>query len=428
MKTLISVIILVVSLTSGAQAIEYWGPQCRRKNVFPFVTCESKCFSYYPNFGSGCSQKAQFGCEYKKCSSSSYRCALNPAVEKDNPCPNGEVPVKSINLTSFVDFNLAINLRGYSTDVVLLIDTSSSTRPHLKAIKNELSSFVRQLNGSAKVGVAVYGSEESYDESGLSVLSAVTDYVDPALEALESIPETVDGTRTTITALKTLSSSVAGLNLRGNKRIIVLIGDRPGREPDCRNGYNRDMVLPSSTMISVSLGSDGLNSALPAPSACMNGSYYDPSPIAVGQARDIVNRTNGEVVEIVTAASLLWAVDTVRRRPVYWYNRPPGSNIRVSSASFPLYRGPYTPPVQRYSNGCGNKVYLRTSGLPAFISAPAEVTASVHVALPKGVCIHGPFTCEIRVVEIRRGGEYPSSWSIPFEHFEVIKIHGCQGI
>ncbi|KAI0561413.1 von Willebrand factor A-like protein [Gracilaria domingensis] len=403
--------------------------------TFPFVSCEPQCATYSLDVHRQCQSKQQFGCLYRRCSAHNFQCVLNPEVSSSNDCPDGEVQVRQVTLRpNFpVEFDLAVNIKGFDLDVVLLIDASESAKPRLNAVKNELSSFVRQLNGTAHVGVAVYGGEDSFDEEGMQVLSPAEENVQSALDALENIPTFPDGVRTTLTALSSIQRYPNPLSLRLWRTIVVLIGDTAGREPECSLQMDRDRISGTLfdfsngiSVIPASLDEPGLDGALPPIQPCAN-SYLptEAQPVAAGQASKIAEDTGGEVVSSITATVLLGAIDSVRRNPNRAHQTRPGAEIYISTASVVPVNLPYYEVVEPI-NGCEDKVIVTTTGIPEdFVSEPAHFTGKVKLDLPAGICQRGPFSCTIRVMDHERGHETMSHWSRPMTYYKKISVRAC---
>eukprot|EP00737_Agarophyton_chilense_P004028 gb/GEZJ01004888.1/.p1 GENE.gb/GEZJ01004888.1/~~gb/GEZJ01004888.1/.p1 ORF type:complete len:491 (-),score=41.49 gb/GEZJ01004888.1/:110-1402(-) len=426
----ISIVFTFISLSILSIASAY-GPTCRSKNIFPHVSCEPQCAPYSYNTQVKCRKNEQFGCSYERCSGMNFQCSLNQTTENNNPCPNGEVPVENVSLQHYhpVEVNLAINLRGYPLHVLLLIDASAPSS-QINALKPEMVSLLRKLEGTAEVSVAIYGAEQEFDSSGYSVLAAKSDDVTQAIQALDGIPQKADGARTTLTALRSLVHN--GI-LRASKDVVLLIGDTPGREPECGVGFDRIQtanelysVHTGAVLLPVSIGTPGLDGALPAPEACPN-SYIETKPIDENQASYIASHTQGEVIETVTADEMLQAIDRARRKDGRIHQRPPGSYISVSTARFPNIVGPFTVPeqFQTYSNGCEERVIATLTGVSGFVSAPAQTNAKLKLDLPLTACLEGPFSCEVRIVERQQGYEAMSVWYRPLVIYEIITVSAC---
>ncbi|KAI0563491.1 von Willebrand factor A-like protein [Gracilaria domingensis] len=381
----------------------------------------------------------QFGCLYRRCSEQNFQCALHSQIASNNSCPNEEVQVRKVTLRpNFpVEFDLAVKLKGVDLDVVLLIDASESTKPKLDAMKNELISFVQQLNGTANVGVVVYGGENSFDEKGMTILSKAEGDIRSALNALENIPSFPDGPRTSLTALLSIQRYAQELLLRRRRTIIVLIGDTPGREPECSNQLGRDTVSEylasfihdKFSVISVSLGTPGLDAALPPIPSCANDSVpADPQGVEPGQASKIAQETDGEVVQSITATAFLRAVDIVRRKPNRGYQNRPGARIFISTETWnppPGYLISY-PWAEPRLAGCDDKVIVNVTGISEYVSEPAQTTGKVKLDLPYGICQSGPFNCTIRLVDIVRGYESLSHWPIAQPiYYKDIAVQAC---
>ncbi|KAI0560257.1 von Willebrand factor A-like protein [Gracilaria domingensis] len=380
-----------------------------------------------------CQSKRQFGCLYRRCSTENFQCALNPQAASSNSCPNGEVRVREVRLRpNFpVEFNVAWNLKGVDLDVVLLIDASESTKPRLDAVKNQLSSFVRQLNGTAKVAVAAYGGEDSFDEKGLQVLSAAEEDVQSALSALENIPTFPDGVRTTLTALRSIQRYRSDLSLRGWRTIVVLIGDTPGREPECSLGFDRDEVSRSLfgftsgiSVIPASLGGAGLDGDLAPVQPCANGlGPTEPQEVAAGQASMIAEQTNGEVVSYISAYILWGAVDRVRRKRNRAHQSRPGADFYVVDTEVvdPLHM----PPPDRMQQRCAFKMRVSTLNLPIFESSPSQNTGLVRLELHPGICQRGPFNCSLSLIDHVTGDESLSHPGSSTTLYKNILVRGC---
>ncbi|KAI0559379.1 von Willebrand factor A-like protein [Gracilaria domingensis] len=435
--------LLLLALLSSALAFGPYGPICRDLSIFPYISCQSPCAPHSQENLSKCRQKAQFGCHYQRCFRTNLECSLDPVAEQNNPCPNGEVQVRNVTLQRHrpVEFDVAVNLRGYTLGVLLLID-ASAPRSQLNAIKPELVSLLRKLDGTAKVSVAIYGAEQEFDSSGYSLLAAASDDINPAIQALDNIPQKAEGPRTTLTALTSLTTG--SFYIGGFKGVTILIGNAPGREPECSFGIDRvqtayDMFTPYTGMVvlPVSLGTPGLDAALPAPDVatperCSN-MFIEPHSVAEGQASYLAAQTQGEVIEIITADEIFQAIDRARRTPGTTHQNPPGSTISVSTARFPSHVGPYPwysvpPQSQTYSNGCEERVAATLRGVSGFVSAPAEKSGKVRLELPTVACRSGPFSCEVRIVERVQGEEMVSHNShrvMPVVKYNVIKINAC---
>ncbi|KAI0563521.1 von Willebrand factor A-like protein [Gracilaria domingensis] len=394
--------------------------------TFPFVSCEPQCAAYSLDVHKQCQSKGQFGCLYRRCSTENFQCALNPQAASSNSCPNGDVLVQEVRLRpNFpVEFNIAWNLKGVDLDVVLLIDASESTKPRLDAVKNELSSFVTQLNGTAKVAVAAYGGEDSFDEKGLQVLSPAEEDVQPALDALENIPTFPDGVRTTLTALSSIQRYRSDLSLQGWRTIVVLIGDTPGREPECSLEFDRDEVARSLfgftsgiSVIPASLGGPGLDGDLAPVQPCANGlGPTEPQEVAAGQASKIAERTEGEVVSSITATNLWEAVDRVRRKPNRSHQSRPGSVFSIADTQnvLPSYM----------LQTCTSKMNVITTNIPDFVSAPSQITGKVRLELKPGICQRGPFNCSLTIGDRVTGNEGVSHY-FHIRYYKNIQVRGC---
>ncbi|KAI0566318.1 von Willebrand factor A-like protein [Gracilaria domingensis] len=358
---------------------------------------------------------------------------MSSELEANNPCPHGEIPANNVNLTYDhpVPINLRISPYAPTVDVILLIDATASVKPHLQAIKPELISFLNNIEDGMGVGVAVYGAEQFFDSSGKSILSAVDADVNKAIQALDRIPEYADGPRTTLRALEELKGSDMGT--RGRRQIVFLIGDSPGREPECGSSMTRDTVAwdifgysSSVSVIPISVGQPGLDAGLPEPPTCPNNEYVNTAPIAQGQATFFASNTAGVVIDTVTAETLASALDTVRRNPLMPSAQPPGSSIGVTTARLPIYSGPYTPPFQAYTNGCEDAVLVDVNGIPDFISAPNVVNATITLRLKPGVCGRGVRRpCEVRIREHVNTAQPPNVWNRPLIRDEIIYVHAC---
>ncbi|CAN8068278.1 unnamed protein product [Agarophyton chilense] len=411
-----------------------YGPQCWDRRTFPYIQCEGECHPYNLRIHRGCQQQRQFGCHYARCEGRNhFTCALTPEAAAQTNCEYGQIYVKSVSLQQNrpVDFQLAVNLPGRDIDVVLLIDASSSTRPRLNAVKNQLVSFVRQLSGRARVAVAIYGGEDSFDETGMKVLSAASEDVQLALNALESIPTFPDGVRTTLTALHSVVTSQE-LSLLRERSMIVLLGDTPGREPECRYQLSRSAIsnelygfTSGFSVIPVSLGGVGLDAALAPISPCSNGyGSQDPQPVAAGQASNLAEQTKGEVIQSITTSNLFDAVDRVRRNPARTHQAKPGAEIYISTASVEPVNQPYYPRQERI-NGCGDRITTSVTGVPRYVSEPFLNTGSLRLALAQGACRRGGFECQIRIMDHVRGYESMSHWSRPIVNYKKISIRAC---
>ncbi|CAN8066706.1 unnamed protein product [Agarophyton chilense] len=411
-----------------------YGPKCRDRRTFPYVSCEPQCAPYSENVHRLCQTKQQFGCLYRKCSQNNFQCSLTPETAAASECPNGDIQVRTVTLRpNFpVEFDLSVNVPAVDLDVVLLLDASESARARLNAVKSELLSFVRQLEGTAHIGVAIYGGEQSFDEKGIQVLSAAKEDVQSALTALENIPTFPDSPRTTLTALHSVQNSGAALSLRRWRTIVVLVGNTPGREPECGALFDRNSIPISLysnsdgiSVIPANLGEPGLDAILPPMQQCSNGfGPSEPQAVEAGQASKIAEKTQGEVINSVRADVLIDAVDRVRRRPNRTHQRKAGAQISISTASVEPVNRPYYPRRERVI-GCEDKVIVSSTGVPQFVSEPSRITGKVKLELPTGICQRGPFSCTIRVIDQVQGHEVMSHWSQPIVNEKKISIQAC---
>ncbi|PXF40625.1 hypothetical protein BWQ96_09656 [Gracilariopsis chorda] len=329
-----------------------------------------------------------------------------------------------------IDISLDINVPGDTQDIVMLVDASQSTRAKLNNVKEQLKSFVRTLGDVGNVSVAFYGGESDMGETGYSVALKATSDVNRAAEALDNIPIVADGPRTSITAMWSIMQHQDGtipLGLFANRRIIVLVGDTPGREPECRHGIKSDRMSFSSQrtrVMVVNLASPGLNAALPAPAAC---GYITSAAIPEGQGTRLADTSEGELISQVTSSKLRESILKLRMNAANGLHGK-GSHISVLSKTYTYTE--YTCPSSFCARtittkGCDDRVIIRKSNIPDFAHGPVQMTGKISLSLPAGICQRGPFYCEVEVKERLERFSY-SHWSLPQRHTHLIGVKACQ--
>ncbi|KAI0566568.1 von Willebrand factor A-like protein [Gracilaria domingensis] len=331
-------------------------------------------------------------------------------------------------------------------DIILLIDASSSAKTALDSVKDDLIKFVRNVTSTYNVGIGIYGSEEKFDASGFSVLQTMTSNAENAVQALQNIPVFPDGPRTSIQALSALlgERNVPGASEKfgflSRERAFILVGNSPGREIPCdapyftdiRQSLSRDPIPPFTThrIMTASIGTPGLNSALPS-LHCDN--YNIPEardPIAEGQAAAISD-PDGEVQTPLTFDKLYATFDRNRRLPFGGYAPAPGEawgrrvwvTQNTTGREFPFFQMPFPVPQ---SDGCNERVRL-TTPVPWAVphQIPTDQVGKIRLSLAPGGCSNGRFTCEV-VIKDSRVGHFssPSSFlSILDGHVHIVKVN-----
>ncbi|KAI0564332.1 von Willebrand factor type A protein [Gracilaria domingensis] len=315
-------------------------------------------------------------------------------------------------------------------DAIFLIDASNSTRNALHAVKPQLIQLLRNVSQTYNVGVGIYGSEQSFDARGFSVIQTVTSNVEEAVQALDNIPLLPDGPRSSMQALATLvgvrtvTGAVESFGFRSRNKMFILVGDTPGREVPCDASFytNIRQMLRIGNIAAVSIGSPGLNAALP-PLHCESSAIPEArAPIQEGQAADMIH---GEVVHPpVTFEALFRAYDQSRRFP------PPrgffpnyGRNVWVTqnatTSRFGFFQMPVPLPL---SDGCNERVQLSTPvPWPQPLQVPTQEMGTVRLSVEPLACRNGSFTCEVVIKDARRGQfSTPSSPRLD-GHVHVVK-------
>lgn len=384
-------------------ACAQYGPSCRGKTAFAFVTCGTQC---------------------------------KPGI--NTPCPNQEIPVTQIDIAPNKPavFNLGVKVQGFPLDVVFIIDGSPSMRPRLSSIKNEMVKLFRKIGkdlpspqGPPRIGVVAYGGETSFDKTGYRMIQKLTENVDQAVEALDRIPITLDAPRSTLAALNTLSRDGRQLlgGLRGPRSVFVLIGDKAGREPNCMYSSSRDSTegyLRSSeiSLVAVNMGEPGLDAALPPVQPCKPGD--SAAPVPANQASDLASKTFGASLNGFNAIKLWEVIDKTRRRDAFPY--PPRSFISISKFISSV-RSPIGPPPPPPYTGCKERVTITTERPLGLLSGPTNFDTKVTVATAPGACDNGTFTCNIQVLDSRvysaMGGNLGGHGPVVF--FDTIAVNAC---
>lgn len=407
--------------------LSYSQPICRGKNVFAFQACETQCQSFSDQESERCASLQQFGCELKSCGRRAIQCLLTA----DTPCPNSEIPVTSVNITQTkaVEFNLAVLIRGFPLEVVFLIDGSPSMREPLRNIRNELNEVFGQIindlpsNGARpRIAIAAYGGEGSFDSTGYKAVQKSTGSLDEAVSALDRIPTSVDGPRSTIAALFSISDFSAReiLGLEASRQVFVVIGDKTGRETDCVSRFSRDntgraVVDRSGPLIMVSVGNPGLNAAIDPVPPCP-GETNSP-PISSGQGTALATSGRGTFLNGFNANQVWDAIDRARRSPPSGNSNVPTSEISVNTANARRSCQFCPLPPQR---GCLDRVRVSTTRELGRFTGPTKFDTKVTLELAPGVCDSGSFSCEVQVLETRffgRGRFTPVR--------DIIKVNAC---
>ena len=413
---------------------------CRSRPVFPFITCDTPCTPTTPEARSQCSAKLQFGCRYSQCSANSSRCRLAPSVSSTNDCANDEILVTRIALNPgrSVDFNLAFNIRGIAIDVVILLDASASSRASVNSIKPALTSFIRRLGGVSDVGMTVFGGEQSFNETGFQLVQPVTPDVNATISALDNLPTVPDGPRSTLQALQGLISNARFFNFSARRRIIILVGDTPGRDLPCdsfraidfrANVVNRLSSFDSSTaVIAINAGSPGLDAGLP-PLGCDNFNVLEAvAPVSPGQASFLATRTGGELITDVSGDTLFNVFDRVRGiRPNGFFAERWGRVVNIipesTLSAFPFFQQPVPPPL---TDGCNDRVKVSIPGpIPELLKFPTDVISKVRLELADGVCKNGSFICDVTIKDFRVGFPRTGSSNLADGNVQIIKIVAC---
>lgn len=399
--------------------------------TYPYVNAQTECEPYSIEKAAQCQKFKQFGFEYRPCLHPNFRCRLSESIAATNPCPDNQVMVNNITLRQNfpVDINLNIQIPGETQDIIMLVDASQSTRARLNNVKEELKAFVRTLGDIGNVSVAYYGGETDMSRKGYSVVLKATADVNRAAEALDNIPIVSNGTRSSISAIYAIATRNDGavpLGLFAKRRIVVLVGDTPGREPDCQYSVESDSMSlrdRKTRVMVVNLASPGLNAALPPPKACKGRTL----PIAAGQGTRLANFSEGDEISEVTSARLRKSVLKLRKNAAKGLLGK-GSHISVNSKTYTYteYYGPCSMCKRTITTkGCDERVILRTSNIPEFAHGPIQVTGRISLSLPVGICQKGPFYCEVEIIETLEQCCH-TQWSMHRRERHLIGVRACQ--
>ncbi|KAI0562425.1 hypothetical protein FGB62_60g011 [Gracilaria domingensis] len=402
-------------------------PACDDLPLFPHVVCEELSVPQ-------CTSAAQFGCV----TTENNACALNPALASASFCSSNRYPVTSFILSpnSSVDFRLTVNA-DQSRIVSILIDASPSMREQIPDVVTELSALAESLitELSASIAISVYAGEESFRSSASHIpLQATTTNITAVKKALEILPnlQLFGGPRTLLQALDDIAIT-CGPN------IIIVVGDTPGREPLCRFDDTREFIdrfnvirpdfcfapgttIPTASLVAVSVGRPGLNSALaepprcPVPSSsssyiCLEVDECDPpvfnspeefrcvatcepdpvAPIAPGQLSAIANIVNGSVVEGLNADMIFFSVQQIIQSDVMRFMLPTSTLLRDLDPPLPPGQG----------DDCGDRVWINSPELPMTIAGHSIKNISMMVSLSNRACENGPFVCTL-IIHLER--------------------------
>ncbi|PXF40216.1 hypothetical protein BWQ96_10071 [Gracilariopsis chorda] len=397
------VVVVVVSILLPCCTAQ---PKCREAGLFAHVLCEGLSETQ-------CEPAKQHGCI-----SLDGNCTLDPDLARINPCPNNEYPVNDfvLSLSNPVSFRMSVNLLDASLSVLFLVDASPSMRDHLPKVITEFSTLATAMTKklSAIIAVAVYAGEASFSRYGPPYLplQSMTSNVSAVRNALQFIPSLQMKTvpRTLLNAIdKARYAQTIGWRGTNARRIVVVAGDTPGRDPTCtksdyepaRTRFSIFNEFSETALIAASVGQPGLDGALAKLPQCpfspsCSPVYCTPLPpdegeqVAAGQLSALVNATKGLLLTGVDASALFRAALRVVNSPGRRFKAIDGVLYRLTA--------------EYGYDTCGNRIVIQSPSLPLRVPALSVTTVDFSVALSENGCDGGPFVCHLGIGESRTNG------------------------
>ncbi|CAN8075954.1 unnamed protein product [Agarophyton chilense] len=393
---------LIVLTSAFAQA-----PTCRDRALFSHVRCDL----LWPN---ECLPASQFGCILSGCD-----CALNQTIAGTNSCPDNELPIDQLLLSPGlpVNFRMGVNLLDNRLNVLFLVDGSPSMEEQLPTVISELSTLASALiiNNSAIVGVAVYAGETSFDTfEAYTSLQSLTTNATAVQKALQLIPNLSlqNGPRLLLRAIEDSRSANIGWTGFNARRIIIVVGDKPGREPACATSdfqkvldrntlFDFINIVPSKfSFIAASVGNPGLDTGLsqlpqcPFRPLCLLVFCQRPEPapgvpVAPGQLSTLANQVDGSFITNFSALEVYNAVLNILQLP----NFQPLDGV--------LFRDTEEAVTPVSMDTCGDRVVVQQPNLPMALPALSFSTLDFTVSLADNACQNGPFDCILTIAESR---------------------------
>lgn len=146
-----------------------------------------------------------------------------------------EAPEQIAARLTEISSTLANRMKGESLDVVFVVDNTGSMGDSLQAVKGVMRDIVRQITEkvpNVRLGLVQYRDKgDDFVTRPTAFTADLTAYA-ASIEAMEAHgggdwPEAlIDG----------LNTAITGLEWKGKKRVIIVIGDAPGHDRSVEDG------------------------------------------------------------------------------------------------------------------------------------------------------------------------------------------------